>query len=275
MHLPHILFLVFQKDGPKEVSSFGLPGRWRPVVRRAVLWGLGWCSLVPIAFGQSGSLFSSSANLSSETPHRPVLGGPSGSLYGSPENRPPLRREAVDFAHVPMPEPRTLKLNDIVIVTVDEKSQVLSEGEMDRRKNASLKAALKDWIIFSPHSFGIRPDPQSAGEPKIDGQWDNKYRAEADFEARDAMKFSIAARIVDIRPNGTLVVEGRRVIKHNEDTWEYFLIGVIRPEDIKPNNTIESEKIAELHLWKRESGHVRDGYRRGWLMEWLDHFQPF
>ncbi len=203
------------------------------------------------------------------------LGGPSGSLFGSPEARPPLQREMVDFGHVPLPQPRTLKLNDIVIVTVDEKSHVLSEGEMDRRKNASLKAALKDWIIFSPRSFGIRPDPQSAGEPKIDGQWDNKYRAQADFEARDAIKFTIAARVIDVRPNGTLLIEGRRIIKHNEDTWEYFLLGVIRPEDVKPNNTIESEKIAELRLWKRESGHVRDGYRRGWLMEWLDRFQPF
>jgi len=206
---------------------------------------------------------------------RMYLGGPSGSLFGSPEARPPLVREMVDLAHVPMPQPRTLKLNDIVIVTVDEKSHVLSEGEMDRRKNASLQAALKDWIIFSPRSFGIRPDPQSAGEPKIDGQWDNKYRAQADFEARDAMKFTIAARVVDVRPNGTLVIEGRRTIKHNEDSWEYFLLGVIRPEDVKPNNTIESEKIAELRIWKRESGHVRDGYRRGWLMEWLDRFQLF
>lgn len=211
----------------------------------------------------------------SEGGSRTELGGPSGSLFGSPESRPPLLREMVDLGNVPMPQPRTLKLNDIVIVTVDEKSHVLSEGEMDRRKNTSLQATLKDWIIFSPRSFGIRLDPQSAGEPKIDGQWDNKYRAQADFEARDAMKFTIAARVVDVRPNGTLVIEGRRIIQHNEDSWEYFLLGVIRPEDVKPNNTIESEKIAELRIWKRESGHVRDGYRRGWLMEWLDRFQPF
>ena len=236
---------------------------------------LGGGFLSSAALGQSGSLLAAPGARGAETVSRPPLGGPSGSLFGPPEQRPPLVREAVDLGNVPMPQPRTLKLNDIVIVTVDEKSHVLSEGEMDRRKNASLQAALKDWIIFSPRSFGIRPDPQSAGEPKIDGQWDNKYRAQADFEARDAIKFSIAARVVDIRPNGTLLIEGRRVIQHNEDSWEYFLLGVIRPEDVKPNNTVESEKIAELRLWKRDSGHVRDGYRRGWLMEWLDRYQPF
>ncbi len=199
----------------------------------------------------------------------------SGSLYGNPERRVPLRPEMVDPTYVPMPEPRVVKLNDIITVMVDEKSQVISEGDMDRRKKTSLQAALKDWVIFSPVSLGIRPDPQSNGPPKIDGEWNNKYKAQADFESRDAVKFNLSARVVDVRPNGTLVIEGRRVIKNNEDTWEFSLTGVIRPEDVKPNNTVQSEKVAEMRLIKRESGHVRDGYRRGWLMEWLDRYQPF
>lgn len=263
----------------REAASVG--GCRGPTGYWTLLVGLALAALLaPMGFGaERGDRNRTGSAVGVPAPPEPAeridLGGPSGSLFGAPGTRPPLLREMVDLAHVPMPPPRTLKLNDIVIVTVDEKSHVLSEGEMDRRKNASLQAALKDWILFSPRSFGIRPDPQSAGEPKIDGQWDNKYRAQADFEARDAIKFTIAARVIDVRPNGTLLIEGRRIIKHNEDTWEYFLLGVIRPEDVKPNNTIESEKIAELRIWKRETGHVRDGYRRGWLMEWLDRFQPF
>ncbi len=199
----------------------------------------------------------------------------SGSLYGTPQRRAPLRLKQVDLGYVPMPQPRELRLNDLVTVLVDEKSQVISEGEMDRRKKASLSAVLKDWIIFSPASLGVRPDPQSAGDPKIDGEWNNKYRAQSDFESRDAMKFNIAARVVDIRPNGLLMIEGRRVIVNNEDTWEFSLLGLIRPDDVSPNNTIESENVAEMRIVKREKGHVRDGYRRGWMGRWLDRYQPF
>ena len=42
-----------------------------------------------------------------------------------------------------------------------------------------------------------------------------------------------------------------------------------------PNNTVISEKVAELSIDKREEGMARDGYRRGWLLQWLDKYQPF
>ena len=42
-----------------------------------------------------------------------------------------------------------------------------------------------------------------------------------------------------------------------------------------PNNTVLSENVADMRIVKRETGHVRDGYRRGWALEWLDKWQPF
>lgn len=42
-----------------------------------------------------------------------------------------------------------------------------------------------------------------------------------------------------------------------------------------PNNTVLSENVADLRVAKQERGHVRDGYRRGWFLEWLDKWQPF
>jgi flagellar L-ring protein precursor FlgH len=89
------------------------------------------------------------------------------------------------------------------------------------------------------------------------------------------MKFRITAEVIDIRPNGTLVLEGRRTIRANEEVWELSLGGVIRPEDVLPDNTVLSEDVADLRIIKREKGHVVDGYQRGWLLKWLDHYQPF
>ena len=71
------------------------------------------------------------------------------------------------------------------------------------------------------------------------------------------------------------VIEGRTTIKNNEDTWEYSLGGEIRAEDVLPNNTVLSQNVSNMRLVKREEGHVRDGYRRGWFLQWLDKYQPF
>ena len=197
----------------------------------------------------------------------------SSSLLGDPGSRRPLSLADVSPFYQPPTLPRQIKLHDIVTVLVEQKSEVVSQGNIDRRKKAEGGMTLNDWVGFE--GFAITPDPQTAGDPAISGISENKYRAQAQFDARDTMKFTIACEVVDIRPNGTVVLEGHRSIRNNEDVWDAAITGVVRTDDIMPNNTVRSEQIAELRISKREAGHVRDAYRRGWLMRWLDEYQLF
>ena len=96
-----------------------------------------------------------------------------------------------------------------------------------------------------------------------------------ELQTNDALLFRIAATVVDIRPNGTFVIEAHHKIHDNDELWEATLTGIIRREDVLPNNTVMSENIAELSIFKRELGHVRDGYKRGWFSYWFDRFSPF
>ncbi|NUQ63600.1 MAG: flagellar basal body L-ring protein FlgH [Pirellulales bacterium] len=202
-----------------------------------------------------------------------VANAQSSSLYGSPDERRPLTLPTYSWTYQPTKEPREIKIHDLITVVVDEKSQVISEGEVDRRKKADLNMVLSDWLKLD--GLDVKPAPQPNGDPTIGGSLDSKYRAEAELETRDAMKFRIASEVVDIRPNGTIVIEGHRMIRNNEEVWEMSLCGVVRPEDVLPNNTVLSENVADLRIHKREAGHIRDGYRRGWFLKWLDAYQPF
>jgi flagellar L-ring protein precursor FlgH len=202
--------------------------------------------------------------------------GPSSSLLGNPDVRQPLTIAEHSWTcgtyRVPQ-EVKQIELHDLITVLVDEKSAVVSEGEMDRKKKAYGDLILKDWVLLK--GLAAVPDPQSLGEPHIRGEVDNKMRSEAGLETRDSMKFRIACQVVDIRPNGNLVIEGHDTIRNNSEVWDYSLLGEIRPEDVLPNNAVLSEQIFNKRIDKRESGHVRDGYRRGWLLQWLDKWQPF
>ena len=170
-------------------------------------------------------------------------------------------------------EPKQFRLHDQITVMVSEKSVVESDGQIDRRKQANGKLTLEDWILL--RHFSLIKDPQSTGDPKVSGSMENKYRAQADLQTRDSMTFKIACQIVDMRPNGTMVLEGRKSVYNNAESWEQCVTGVVRAEDVLPNNTVLSENVAELRIVKREAGHVRDGYRRGWLLQFLDRYQPF
>ncbi len=201
------------------------------------------------------------------------LGAQDSSLFARPDSRQTMTLAEYSWTYQKPIEPHPIRLHDIVTVMVDEKTVVISEGQMDRKKKAYGDLKLPDWVLLK--GFSLVPDPQTAGDPHVRGEVDNKMRSQANFEARDSMKLRIACNVVDIRPNGNLIIEGRRSIKNNEDTWDYSLNGEIRAEDVLPNNTVLSENVSNLRLLKREEGHVRDGYRRGWLLEWLDKYQPF
>ena len=124
---------------------------------------------------------------------------------------------------------------------------------------------MRDW----------RSDPQSAGDPRINAQLNSQYRAEADTESRNTLTFTIAAKVVDVLPNGTLVIEAKKTVEINGDTWERALSGVIRREDVTPDNKVLSEDIADLRVMTRETGQVPDAYRRRWLHKIYDRFAPF
>jgi flagellar L-ring protein FlgH len=199
--------------------------------------------------------------------------GQNSSLLGQREPRQGLTLEQASWTYQKVPEQRPIGLNDQVQVWVDSSSVVISDGQMDRKKNGYGSLTLPNWILFK--GFAMVPDPQTAGDPHVRGEVDNKMRSQANLETRDKMTFKMACEVVDIRPNEVMVLEGRRTITNNEEVWEYTLTGEIEPRAILPDNTVRSENISNLRINKREQGHVRDGYRQGWLLRWLDKYQPF
>jgi len=182
--------------------------------------------------------------------------------------------EQSSWTYLPIPPVREVRINDIISIRVDELSRVTSEGEMERRKNSQYDAILREWIELIGLK-ALKPAPQADGDPRVSGQVQQQYRAEGQLETRDSLIFNIAAKVVDLRPNGNVVLEAHRQLRINNEVWEYSLSGECRREDVNPDNTLLSRNIVDLRIDKRERGHVRDAYRRGWLQRWFDQVHPF
>lgn len=168
---------------------------------------------------------------------------------------------------------RELKINDIITVLVDYRSSMLSEGDAEARKTNNLNAFLNNWVKFTGKD--LTPDPQPNGPLAISGNLQSQFRVQSDMELRDELTFRIAAHIVDIQPNGNLVVEAHRTIRNNEEVWMQSLTGIVRRSAIGPDRTVRSDEIADLRIEKREMGFVRDAYSRGWLQRWYDRWKAF
>lgn len=173
----------------------------------------------------------------------------------------------------PEAQTRPLAIHDIITVLVDHRSTLLGEGSGQTRKIGNYKTTLTDWIKFNGKS--INPAPQRLGDPAIGGTLNSQFRAESDIEARESLAFTIAAKIVDIRPNGDLVIEGRKEIKVNEEIWMTFLTGTVSRQFIGLDRTVRDSAISDLRINKYELGAVRDGYARGWLSRAYGKFKAF
>jgi flagellar L-ring protein precursor FlgH len=197
----------------------------------------------------------------------------SASLFGIPGDRPALTLSENSWCFQQVEPPKQIQKEDIITVIVKENSQVLSEGEVDRRKRSNIDAQLQDWIRFD--GLSLKPAPQADGDPRIRGYLNSQLRSEMELDTSELLQFRIAVTVVEVKPNGTLVLEAHQQIRNNNEVWERKLTGLVAREDVLPNRTVLSEKIANLKIEKCEQGHVRDGYKRGWLTRWIDRWKPF
>lgn len=181
---------------------------------------------------------------------------------------------AASWTYAAAPAARVLRIHDVISIRVDEVARMTAEGRASQRKNALYNAILKDWIEMEGLK-AIRKAPQTQGDPAVNGQLSEIYRATSDLQTRESLAFNIAAEIADIRPNGNIVLEAHKSISINDNRWEISLSGICQAKDIGPDNLVLSKDIIDLKVEKRESGQARDGYRRGWFTEWASRLQPF
>jgi flagellar L-ring protein precursor FlgH len=187
--------------------------------------------------------------------------------------RSPVVLSGASWTYQPAPPTRVFRKKDIVTIRVDEITRMAAEGSAENRKRTLYEAILTDWIGF--HEFRLKPDAQSNGDPSVGTESNSIYRAESNVESRESMAFNIAATVVDVRPNGNMVLEARKKIRVNDNLWETSLTGICRAEDIAPDNVILSKDLIDLEIGKADRGHLRDGYKRGWFQRWFDRVQPF
>jgi flagellar L-ring protein precursor FlgH len=173
----------------------------------------------------------------------------------------------------PEAEQRELQINDIITVLVDYKSTMLSEGDVKSKKQNYFDGVIADWLKFDGKNF--TPAPMNNGDLRIAGRLDSQFKTESDISARDALTFRIAASVVDIRPNGNLVLEARSEVQHDDEVWEQSLTGVVRRQSIGPDRTVRSDDVAERRIKIRKKGFVKDGMERGWFAKWYACWKPF
>ena len=179
---------------------------------------------------------------------------------------------AASFFTVPEPEPTVLRPHDLVTVIVREESSSRSAGSADLEKAYEIDAALKQYLDLDLDNFRLGT---KRGNQAVEAEAERAFEGDGRTDRRDSFVTRITAEVLDVKPNGTVVLQAKKKVVHDEDELSILLTGVCRTEDISPDNSVLSTQLHDLTVVKRTKGPVRQATRRGLIPRLVDGLNPF
>lgn len=224
------------------------------------------------AAGQSSSLYTNGSGQEQ-----------SGSRYGDPraEARPlnsELNPEVPNFtiAYARRPEPREFAEQDLVTIVIRESFETELESEVTTEKSIGYDGTISDFPHLTLSSLlDAQLSPGSSPAVNLGIDYSSDFEGEGDYGRSDSMIGRVQARIIEIKPNGTLVLEARKVLINDEEESVVVATGICRPEDITPENTVLSSQIADLTVDKQHEGELKKSSRKGLFTRVLDFIFNF
>jgi flagellar L-ring protein precursor FlgH len=103
----------------------------------------------------------------------------------------------------------------------------------------------------------------------------SQMNGQGNINRNDQLVTNVAAVVTQLLPNGNMVIEGKQEIRLNNEIRELIVAGVVRPEDIQSDNTIELPKIAEARLAYGGRGTLTNIQTERWGQQAVDIILPF
>ena len=171
------------------------------------------------------------------------------------------------------PEPHVLKKHDLVNIVVREESKSASGGTSDQQRQVDFDAKVDAFVRFKAASLSVYPLRNQLPEVKAEGE--RSFKGQGEYDRVDTMVTRLEAEVIDVKPNGSLVLQARRHMQVDEETVDVTLTGVCRVKDVDATNSVISTDMHDLNLRKVTTGQVHDTTKRGLLHQALDFLNPF
>lgn len=180
----------------------------------------------------------------------------------------------VSVFSVPEQEAKTVKKHDLITIIIREESEVSSQGTSDLKRQSDIDAKVDAFARINFGNWALQPAIGSI-PPEIKASGTRNFKGEATVDRTDSVVTRITGEVVDVKPNGTLVVQARKKIKTDEEEQVLLCSGICRVEDVTPDNTVLSTQLFDLEFSKMNKGQVRSTTKTGLIHKLLDFVNPF
>ena len=157
-------------------------------------------------------------------------------------------------------------VGDLLTVQLNEKLNASKKGSSSAERAGSANVAIPTVQGLPGKSF------QGAA---LDASSNNKFEGKGETEASNLFTGTMTVTVVDVLPNGNLVISGEKQIGITKNTETIRLSGVVSPINILPGNVVSSTQIADARIDYRSDGYIDQAQVMGWLARFFLSFIPF
>jgi flagellar L-ring protein FlgH len=167
--------------------------------------------------------------------------------------------------------PIPIKERDLITVWIEERAvgsgtsktsaAKTSEGELSVDKWFQIQKGWKTSIPTVLPEADAKADWEAAGEGKID--------------RRSTLTAKVKVMVMQVYPNGNLLIEGRSTVTIGEETNQVIVTGIVRSKDVSSRMDIYSSNVYDLRVVYNGTGMVTDASSPGWLTRFMTKFWPF
>lgn len=160
-------------------------------------------------------------------------------------------------------DPKPYRIGDILTIKLQESTSASKKAGTSSKKDDSI-------TMPTPTIFGANPTFNGKDILAMDIAPEREFTGEADSSQSNSLTGEITVTVVDILPNNNLVVQGEKWFTLNQGKEYIRISGVVRPQDVLPNNTISSSKLADAQIAYSGEGFLADANNQGWLGQFLN-----
>jgi flagellar L-ring protein precursor FlgH len=166
---------------------------------------------------------------------------------------------------------RAHQVGDILTVTVNLNDKANIANETQRSRKNEEDSGIENFFGKPKVPIMNTPVPTRIFTADSTSSSDGK----GSVNRSEALQTNVAAVVTQVLPNGNLVVEGKQEVRVNFEVRELVVAGIVRPEDIQSDNTIDSTKIAQARIAYGGRGQLTDVQQPRYGQQVLDVLLPF
>jgi len=159
---------------------------------------------------------------------------------------------------------KATRVGDIISVILEERTSSSKSANVEIVKENEITGPTAGGSVFgrTPTARGL--------DLSVDITNEREFIGESEADQSNQLNGSISVTVVDIYPNGTLVVRGEKWITLNRGDEFIRVSGLIRPDDVTPENTVLSTKIANARIQYSGTGELADAQEMGWMSRFFN-----